>query len=124
MRKLLILAALAFGLLAGGAAFSAPNNGDELLKDEKHFLQQSNKTFKGGQKAGSAVNMTVLGHTDLGGRGFNADVWVHKGFAYVGHWGFRDWATGNDRFCPEQPESGVAVVDVDDPSDPQQVATL
>ena len=123
MRTLVALTALAV-TIAVGAAQGAPKNDDELLKDEKHFLEQSNKEYKGGQKAGSAVNMTVVGRTDLGNRGFNADVWVHDGYAYVGHWGFQDWATGNDRFCPETPDNGVAVVDVSDPSDPVRVATL
>jgi hypothetical protein len=103
---------------------ATPSNDDELLKDEKHFLEQANKAYKGGQKAGSAVNMAVVGHTDLGNRGFNGDVWVHDGYAYVGHWGFQDWASGNDRFCPQEPDNGVAVIDVSDPSNPEQVATL
>lgn len=30
-------------------------------------------------KKGSARNMQVVGHNNLGGRGFNADVWVHEG---------------------------------------------
>ncbi|HEU0303738.1 MAG TPA: hypothetical protein VFR32_04080 [Gaiellaceae bacterium] len=123
MRTAVALAALAVGIVVG-AAQAAPTNGDELLKDEKHFLEQANKEYKGGKKAGSAVNMTVVGHTNLGNRGFNGDVWVHEGYAYVGHWGFQDWATGNDRFCPETPDNGVAVVDVSDPSDPVRVATL
>ncbi|MGH2358177.1 MAG: LVIVD repeat-containing protein [Candidatus Limnocylindria bacterium] len=78
----------------------------------------------GGQKAGSAWNMAVVGQNDLGGRGFNGDVWVHDGIAYVGQWGFIDWATGNDRFCPTGPDSGVAVVDVHDPASPTMIATL
>jgi hypothetical protein len=123
MRRLLVAIGLAL-CVAVSAASAAPSNEDELLKDEKHFLEQSNKVYKGGNKAGSVVNMTVVGHTNLGDRGFNGDVWVHKDHAYVGHWGFQDWATGNDRFCPEQPDSGVAVVDVSDPANPTRVATL
>src|SRR5512142_1155228 len=46
----------------------------------------------GGTNAGQAFNIEVVGHSDLGMRGFNADVWVHKGYAYVGQWGFGDWA--------------------------------
>jgi hypothetical protein len=88
------------------------------------LFEQSQKTYNGGQKAAVAVNMEVVGHDDLGGRGFNGDVWTHEGFAYVGHWGFADWATGNDRFCPAQPKSGVAVVDARTPSSPTRVATL
>jgi hypothetical protein len=78
----------------------------------------------GGAGGGSALNMEVVGHDDLGGRGFNGDVFVHDGAAYVGHWGFDDWATGNDRFCPEEPSSGVAVLDVRDPSQPAVVSHL
>jgi hypothetical protein len=77
-----------------------------------------------GQKAGSALNMEAVGHNDLGDRGFNGDVFVHNGVAYVGHWGFTDWATGNTRFCPEEPNSGVAVLDVSDPADPTVVSHL
>ena len=77
-----------------------------------------------GQKAGSALNMEVVGQNDLGGRGFNGDVFVHNGVAYVGHWGFTDWATGNTRFCPEEPNSGVAVLDVGDPANPTVVSHL
>jgi hypothetical protein len=123
MRMLLVVMGLAI-CIGVSAAMGAPSNGDELLKDEKHFLEQANKVYKGGQKSGSAVNMTVVGHTDLGGRGFNGDVWVHDGYAYVGHWGFQDWATGNDRFCPDAPSSGVAVIDVGDPESPTRVSTL
>jgi hypothetical protein len=83
-----VLAAVALALAASAA--TAPSNRSELLKDERHFLAQSKKIYTGGQKAARARNMEVVGHTDLGGRGFNADVWVHEGYAYVGHWGFSD----------------------------------
>lgn len=111
-------------LAFSSVALSSPSNGDELLKTEKHLLQQSNKTYTGGNRAGSAWNIVTVGHNDLGGRGFNADVYTHKGYAYVGHWGFTDWATGNDRFCPEAPNSGVAVVDARDPAHPQLISHL
>src|SRR5579884_3789735 len=32
-------------------------------------------------------SLTLLGHTDLGGRGFTANVRALDGFAYVGSWG-------------------------------------
>jgi hypothetical protein len=118
--------ALAIGatLALAGGALSSPSNNDELLKTEKHLLEQSNKTYTGGNRAGSAWNIEVVGHNDLAGRGFNGDVFTHEGYGYVGHWGFTDWATGNDRFCPEQPNSGVAVVDARDPIHPTRVSTL
>jgi hypothetical protein len=108
----------------GGTALAAPKNGDDLLKDEAHRLEQIKKTFSGGNKGGSAWNIEVVAHHDLGGRGFNGDVWTHDGFAYVGHWGFTDWATGNDRFCPTAPNNGIAVVDATDPAAPSMVARL
>lgn len=122
LRALTLAAATVIAL--GGTVLAAPSNGDELLKDETHRLEQAKKTFSSGNKAGSAWNMEVVAHHELGGRGFNADVWTHDGFAYVGHWGFTDWATGNDRFCPSAPNNGVAVVDARDAADPVMVARL
>jgi hypothetical protein len=118
-----IIAATLVLLLSAGV-LAAPSNDDELFTDEQHRLEESQKLFEGGQRGGSALNMVAVGHNDLGGRGYNADVWVHDGFAYVGHWGFTDWATGNDRFCPEPPDSGVAVIDVHAPANPVEVSLL
>ncbi len=123
MRRLGLAVVAAAALAFAAAALTAPS-GDDLLKDEKHFYEQSQKTYEGGNKAGSAWNMEVVGYNDLGGRGFNGDVWTHEGYAYVGHWGFADWATGNDRFCPEAPNNGIAVVDARNPANPVRVATL
>ncbi len=122
VRALTFAAAMVVAL--NGAVLAAPSNGDELLKDEIHRLAQSKKRFSGGNKAGSALNMEVVAHHDLGGRGFNADVWTHEGFAYVGHWGFTDWATGNDRFCPSAPNNGIAIVKATDAENPTLVARL
>jgi hypothetical protein len=117
--------AVAISLLTATGALTVPKNQDELLKEELHRLAQMNKQFTGGQKAGEALNMEVVGHTDLGGRGFNADVWFHEGYAYVGHWGFTDWAQGSkQRFCPDDPNNGVAVVDATDPTEPTMVSRL
>jgi hypothetical protein len=126
MRKLIAPAvAIASALTFTALALTAPSNDDELLKDEKHFLAQSNTTYEGGQKAMQISNMEVVAHEPLGNRGFNGDVWAHEGYAYVGHWGFQDWASGTkNRFCPEQPNSGVAVVRVGDGSNVERVGTL
>lgn len=78
-----------------------------------------------GWNAGSALNMEVVGHHDLGGRGFNADVWVHAGYAYVGQWGFGDWAQGSkDRFCPAGSNTSVLILDVGQPDRPVIVGRL
>jgi hypothetical protein len=126
MRRLWVVVGLAAaGLALAAVGFSAPSNDDELLKDEKHFLEQSQKTYEGGNRAGSSLNMVAVGHNDLDGRGFNGDVWVHEGYAYVGHWGFTDWASGSKtRFCPQEPNSGVVVVDSRDPARPTVVSRL
>ena len=122
---IVLLVATAAALTFTAWALTAPSNEDELLKDEKHFLSQSNKTYDGGQKAMQISNMAVVAHEPLGNRGFNADVWAHEGYAYIGHWGFQDWANGSkNRFCPEYPNSGVAVVRVGDGSNVRRVATL
>jgi hypothetical protein len=116
---------LAAALLAVGVATAVAAPQNELLKDERHFLEQSSKTFTAGQKAAQLSNMEVVGHSTLGERGFNGDVWVHEGYAYIGHWGFQDSANGSkNRFCPTPPQSGVAVVDATNPANPQVVATL
>src|SRR6266511_415822 len=123
MRTLAIVLAAAGTLVFTAVGVTAASH-DDLLKDEKHFYDDSQKTYTGGSKAGSAWNMELVGHNNLNVRGFNADVWKYKNYAYVGHWGFADWATGNDRFCPSPPNSGVAVIDVSDPANPTRVATL
>lgn len=125
MRRSLI--ALAVGILAiatSGITLAAPDkNSQELFPNELQILRDAQKTYNG-TKAGSAWNMAVVGHESIGDRGFNGDVWFHGGYAYVGHWGFQDWATGNTRFCPEVPESGVAVIDARTPSSLRRVSTL
>ncbi len=57
--------------------------------------------------------LNLLGHTDLGGRGFNANVRALNGYAYVGSW-------GTSTACPAL---GVRVVDLSDPAAPRVVAT-
>jgi hypothetical protein len=116
--------AAAIVLVLSGVALAVPSKSGELLKDEAHRLEQLKASFSGGNKGGSAWNIEVVGHNDLGGRGFNADVWTHGGFAYVGHWGFTDWATGNERFCPSSPKNGIAVLDATDPTKPAMVSRL
>jgi hypothetical protein len=124
-KGLFALGFAAAALMFAGTAITASSNADELLKDEKHFLEQSNQTFEGGQKAMQiSPNLEVVAHNSLGDRGFNGDVWAHKGYAYIGHWGFQDWASGSkNRFCPDVPNSGVAVVKVNG-SGARRVSTL
>jgi hypothetical protein len=124
-KALLALGLTAAALTFAGGAITASSNNDQLLKDEKHFLEQSNKTYEGGQKGMQiSSNLEVVAHDSLGDRGFNGDVWAHEGYAYIGHWGFQDSANGSkNRFCPDEPNSGVAVVKVDG-SSTTRVSTL
>ena len=74
---------------------------------------------------GAALNMVAVGSNSIGGRGFNADVWVHEQYAYVGSWGFSDYSNGSkQRFCPAPEKSGVAVLDTRDPARPRVVSKL
>jgi len=53
VRKLILAAgAAAVAAITAGVALSA--GGSDLLKDEQHFYAQSQKTFTGGNKDGSA----------------------------------------------------------------------
>lgn len=60
----------------------------------------------------------MVGHHDLGGRGFNGDVYAFGDHAYIGSWG-RDPRSGID--CPNQ---GVRIVDISVPTTPQLVGAL
>ncbi|MDQ3984879.1 MAG: hypothetical protein M3280_00025 [Actinomycetota bacterium] len=107
------------------AATGAPTNKGELLKDERHRLKLMKTEAEIEPRDIQLSNTEVVGRNRIGGRGFNADVWEHEGFAYVGHWGFTDWASGSkQRFCPQEPKSGVAVIDATDPSNPTVVSKL
>jgi hypothetical protein len=112
-RSRFLAAACVVGTCAGVPAFAhdpAPSPTVEWVDPESAEAQ------------GSARNMVAVGHNDLGGRGYNADVWVHEQYAYVGSWGFSDWASGSkQRFCPND---GVAVVDTRNAAQPRRVATL
>jgi len=81
--------------------------------------------LSGAGSAGDASGLAVVGRHDIGGRGFNADVWVHERYAYVGSWGFSDWNTGGaQRFCLPDAENGVAVIDTRQAATPRKVSRL
>src|SRR5215208_8371424 len=114
MRKLRIAAVAAATMIVGSAvAYACADEGDARLPDDRERHAQLNKTFKDGVKSGSAWNMIAVSHHDIGGRGNNADVYVHKNIAYVGH-----WVTNS---CPA---SGVALINMTDPIRPHQDALL
>jgi len=61
--------------------------------------------------------LRLLAHVDPGGA-FNADVFAHRGFAYLGSWGFH---LNSPAVCPSR---GVRVYDLHDPTQPALVATF
>src|SRR5215208_1360368 len=111
-----VAGAAAGAALALAVALPAPAHVGELTGTVEWVDPES------AEAQGAAKNMVAVGVNDIGGRGFNADVWVHEQYAYVGSWGFSDYASGSkQRFCPND---GVAVVDTRDPARPREVATL
>jgi hypothetical protein len=66
-------------------------------------------------ETGQADRIRLVGRNRLGGGGFNADVWGHRGFAYVGVWG------AGPQACPA---TGVKVVDYRNPRRPRLVSRL
>jgi hypothetical protein len=117
VQRALIGFGLALAVLAAPVLAFAAN--DDLLPNEQHFLDSSTKTYDGGVKSGSALNMVAVGQNDVGARGFNGDVFVYRRFAYVGRWGFFD--SSHPQFCPA---GGVAVLEARDPAHPSVVANL
>lgn len=120
LRAVLLSGLVALAAVAIASVNLAASSDDELLPDEQRRLQQSQSSFVGGTKSGSALNMVAVGQTSLNDRGFNGDVWFHNGYAYVGRWGFFD--SSHPQFCPD--DGGVAVINVMDPAHPVQVDNL
>ena len=58
-----VLALAATALVVTGVALTSPASYDDLLKSEKHYAAQSEKTYEGGNKGGSAWNMVAVGKT-------------------------------------------------------------
>ena len=70
----------------------------------------------GSNRQARSRNLSQLGFLPL--PGFNADVWAHKGFAYVGSWG---------TFSPVRPlcpATGVRIIDLSDRSNPTLVGAV
>jgi hypothetical protein len=119
MRKLMLAFGLAAGALTLAAGALSAQSGDEQLPADQHRSSELQQSYNG-TKGGSALNMVAVGQNDLGGRGFNGDVFVHRHIAYVGRWGFLD--PQHPQFCPT--DSGIAVVDATNPASPVQVSSL
>jgi hypothetical protein len=70
----------------------------------------------GSSSAAGADGLVPVGSLSL--PGFNADVWEHEGFAYVGTWG----APSN--YPARCPATGVRVIDIHDPANPILVGAV
>jgi hypothetical protein len=57
---------------------------------------------------GHIRGLRLVGSHNIGGRGFNGDVWIHRKVAYIGAWG-----------GPVCPGRGVAAIDVARPGRPR-----
>jgi hypothetical protein len=122
MGGVVVLATL---MVVVAAAAASQEAGGEGIKEHAQFGRLAELQYDGGVKAGAAWNMKAVAHVDLAARGYNADVWTHKGYAYVGQWGFSDWAPGNDRFCPsDESTRGAAVIDARVPAQAKWVSRL
>ncbi len=105
--------AVAAGLVTVMTA--APLTAHEVPDDKPGGLATAAQKVTRGPALDQAMqtsNMTVVGHSALGGGGLNADVWEHRGYAYVGVW------SGP---CPA---TGVKVADVRNPRNPRLVSRL
>jgi len=85
------------GLAPGGAALASPAASDPPGTE--------------------GVRLEQIGYHELDPDGLHADVWLHRGYAYVGTWA----AGARGRSCPGR---GVVVVDLTDPTHPTPVAQL
>ena len=107
-RTILSLLAVAFLAIAGLNAARSPD-----LRSAHADMSASSRAVQP-----TGPTLTLVGHSDLGGQGFNADVAVLGQHAYVGSWGI---------IIPDGPAAcpalGVHIVDLADPTAPRLVAT-
>ena len=110
--------ALVAALVVGGASSAAAD--DAMRPHHQRGLHWDPEARPGkpgrGTPSGDPVSIKVLGHHDPGGP--SGDVFMRKGFAYMGSWGLFD---ESGAFCPAL---GVRVYDLSDPRNPDLVSTF
>ena len=128
MKKLAILVGLAMAL-----ALALPGGTDAAAISEQErpvvsYFEETNEVLKvlrcadavcSGKATPSPLplipaKLVQVGFENLGGNGFNGDIWVHGDYAYVGTFGV-------DGDCPN---IGVKVVDISNPFAPTMVDVL
>ena len=114
-----VLATGILAILLGTSFLSAATPSADDLADDPltSYVQKNGGDGSGdGSKAGQVQNngaiwnLEVVAHNDIGNRGFNADIYAYRGFAYVGQWGFG--ISNIPKFCPSGDKSGVKVLDL------------
>lgn len=78
-------------------------------------LASADSSNAGGAQAGKHRNLTEIGSLSFAD-GANTDVWALGNYAYVG-----TFSSGTAGFCPE---TGVKIVDISDPANPEFVGNL
>src|SRR5207247_5778969 len=109
-RLLLVMPSILVILLGTSVLSLATPSPDDLADDPlTSFIEKNGGGGTGdGTKAGQVQNngairnLEVIGHNDIGNRGFNADIYAYKGFAYIGQWGFG--ISNIPKFCPSRSE--------------------
>jgi hypothetical protein len=108
-----VLLALLLAVALAGSSNAAPQQATSHRGDR--LAEAARRVTPAASPAAQAKRFKLLGHSRLGGGGFNADVWGHRGFAYVGVWG------AGPEACPA---TGVKVVDYRNPRRPRLVSRL
>lgn len=122
LRVAIIAAALVLMLVPGAPPPASGQTDPEDILHGRIPTQDSQGELAGTPESGVALNMEIVGRHGINGRGFNADVWVHRGIAYVGQWGFGD--PQHPERCPSGDRAGVKVFNVADPRNPVLISTL
>ncbi|MDQ3885825.1 MAG: hypothetical protein M3308_02110 [Actinomycetota bacterium] len=107
------LFALVLAVTLAGPSTAAPQQATSHRGDR--LAEAARRVTPAASSAAQAKRFKLVGHSRLGGGGFNADVWAHRGFAYVGVWG------AGPEACPA---TGVKVVDYRNPRRPRLVSRL
>ncbi len=119
----LLLTALLTGVVGAGAGEDLP--GADRVAEMRALIQaQHAHGFTTAsdrhppERSPRERNLSLIGSHDLGGVGFNSDVWALGATAYVGTWGL---FTGDGAFCPN---TGTKVIDIRNPASPVWINSL
>lgn len=114
---------LAVASVAAQPSADAGSHAAQIAEMRSAFAARDNPSSSGNHgnaadRPAYSRNISQVGFNDLGGGGFNADVWALGRYAYVGNWGL--W-TPTGALCPN---NGTYVVDISDPANSALVATI